>query len=830
MAIENPKFGKGITLAGGFDLGAKAPLDSRDTVATIEERDAHVAGNRAYEGMLVFVEENKKTYQYVNNAWVEFGFNSEKLQAEIVDGLESDEATKILSAKQGKALKGLIDAEAERAAGAEEDLADAIDAVEGDLADLAELVGVLPEGTTAKDVVDYVNIKTAGIATDAALGELNNQVSGLQTTVQGIKDDYLKAADKTELSGLITAEKERAEGIEGGLRTDVDAIKGDYLKGEHKTALEGAIALKADQTALDAVSGVANAAVKQSDYDTKVKALEDEDARIAGLVSAEAERAAGVEADLDERLEEVEAFFKLAEGESLDTALDTLVEIQSYLDGEGKVADQMLLDIAANKKAIEDHAALDHDFAAADATLKSELEGKIDLKADKTTVEGIDGRVTTAEGKITTLEGKMTTVEGAVATKAEQADLTAVDGRVTALEGKVDVDKVSEAISAAIAAQDFSGFTTDAEHEELAGRMDDAEDAIEALEALFEGDNSVDNKIAAAKQAAIDAAALDATGKADAAEAAAKSHADGLNTAMDTRVAGLEAASATHALASDLTALDGRVTAEEGKVSTLQGEMSTAKTNIANIQTALGTHSEQIASKAAQSELDAAEERLADVEELANTNKSGLDTLGGRVGTVEGKLAGIAEGAQVNVIETIKVNGEALEVTGKAVDIAVPTGALAGKDKVAEGDLEEALATKLNAKAENSALEGAIERIADLEANDETQDGLLAGLRTDVDLKATQADHELLAGRVTDAEGEIDALQGAMTTKVETSVVEALDDRVETLEGTITTKANDADLAAIAKTGSVADLVQPEDLILVFDCGGAEVPVEEPAE
>lgn len=38
------------------------------------------------------------------------------------------------------------------------------------------------------------------------------------------------------------------------------------------------------------------------------------------------------------------------------------------------------------------------------------------------------------------------------------------------------------------------------------------------------------------------------------------------------------------------------------------------------------------------------------------------------------KLAGIQAGAQVNVIETVKVNGTALTVTGKAVNIEVPEG------------------------------------------------------------------------------------------------------------------------------------------------------------
>ena len=41
--------------------------------------------------------------------------------------------------------------------------------------------------------------------------------------------------------------------------------------------------------------------------------------------------------------------------------------------------------------------------------------------------------------------------------------------------------------------------------------------------------------------------------------------------------------------------------------------------------------------------------------------------------TEKSKLAGIAEGAQVNVIESVKVNGTALTVTSKAVDVSVPT-------------------------------------------------------------------------------------------------------------------------------------------------------------
>lgn len=421
-------------------------------------------------------------------------------------------------------VQGKLDEEASRAKAEEERIAGLVSTAQGevdaletvvagkaaqsDLDALEALVGVLPEGTTAKDVVDYVNVKTAGIATDAALGELQSQLSGVQGEVAGIKGDYLKSSDKTALEGKITEAQAAVQG-------SVDALSGTHAT--DKKALEDAIALKADITAMNEVSAVANAAVKQSDYDVKVKALEDEDTRIVGLVEAEAERAAGVEADIVERLVEVETFFKTAEGETIDQALDTLVEIQKYLDGEGEVADQMLLDIAANKKAIEDHVATDHDFAGADAALKSELEGKINLKADSSVVEGIDGRVEAVEGrldvvepKVSTLEEKMTAVEGAVATKAEAQALT---DAVAALEG-VDAG--------------------------LAGR-------IEALEAKHgDGEGTVESLIATAKQEAIDTAAGDATSKANAAEAAAKGHADSLNTAMNTRVEALEAIDHEH--------------------------------------------------------------------------------------------------------------------------------------------------------------------------------------------------------------------------------------------------------------------------------------------
>lgn len=95
--MSDTLYGKGITVASGFDLGAKSPLDLRIVANTVEERDAHVTNNRAYDGMVVYVIEDKTTYQYLDGEWVIFG-------AEVIDNLASDSTIKGLSANQGRVL------------------------------------------------------------------------------------------------------------------------------------------------------------------------------------------------------------------------------------------------------------------------------------------------------------------------------------------------------------------------------------------------------------------------------------------------------------------------------------------------------------------------------------------------------------------------------------------------------------------------------------------------------------------------------------------------------------------------------------------------------
>ena len=89
-------FDTGILLTAGFSLSSQAPLDGRSVVELLTDLDTHITENRAYEGMCVYVKENKKNYIYNGTTWEEFvggGGSSEKQIKDWVSGssyLEGD--------------------------------------------------------------------------------------------------------------------------------------------------------------------------------------------------------------------------------------------------------------------------------------------------------------------------------------------------------------------------------------------------------------------------------------------------------------------------------------------------------------------------------------------------------------------------------------------------------------------------------------------------------------------------------------------------------------------------------------------------------------------
>ena len=523
------KFGKGIGVAAGFDLGAQKPLDSRYTVATIEERDAHVTGNRAYDGMLVFVEADKKTYQYLDGAWVEFGFNNDKLQVEVVDNLESDDSAKILSAKQGKVLKGLIDAEAEAARAAEKANADAIDAIEADYLKAADMAAEVEARNAAIKVTDDKVVALAEThATDKA---------ALEEAIEALE------GEDTRIEGLVTAETAKAREEEGKLADRIKAVEDDYLKEADKTELQGNI---------DTLTGVVEAlrdgvdATKVDGILDLIKYVEDHGSEVTGMKEDIAENTQAITDHATEYAEHLEA--QAAIDEAQDAKIKALED--KFGEGEGSVED-MIADAqaAAEAKAKElaDAAQTAAEAtASADATSKAnaaqqaaeakakefadaatELANAAQEAADKAQgeVDVVEGRMDTAESEIDTLQSEMDAVEAKAAANEEAIaklnGASSVEGSVANLIAAAKAEAATDAQTKANAAEKNAKDYTDEKFNAVVETNNNQETEINNLKTAV-GDGKVDDRIATAKQGAIDTAAADATAKANAAQSAAE--------------------------------------------------------------------------------------------------------------------------------------------------------------------------------------------------------------------------------------------------------------------------------------------------------------------
>lgn len=347
---------------------------------------------------------------------------------------------------------------------------DEVDAVE-------LLIGEVAEGSTVVDMIGAVED-----VAEANAGEI--------TTLKG-KVEALEAGtyDDTEVRGLISANAEAIEALEG-------------VHAEDKEELEGKINLKADQTALE----------------------------------AEIERATGVEEGLEGRIETMEAFWAAAQADGDEkNVIDTLKEIQEYIAGDETGASEMAASIKQNADDIDalegrmDSAeqalgtvdsrisaaitganlgqyALDSDLDAAveriaaletaDGVQDGLLEGlrtDVDLKATQADLTALDGRVGTAESKIAVLEGKFGGAEGSVEdmiadAKAEAISTAAETAQAKADKALEDAKKYADEEDAKIEERVGALETASATHalksevEGVAGRVTTVEGKVTTLE------------------------------------------------------------------------------------------------------------------------------------------------------------------------------------------------------------------------------------------------------------------------------------------------------------------------------------------------------------
>ena len=456
-----------------------------------------------------------------------------------VDTLEAADAAilaKIGSVAEGETVVGLIGAAQTAANNAQ----DAADAAQGDVDALETLVGAVPEGS--ESVIDYVNKKAEEVLKAATGGSTESAAS-----VKLALDNYIALNDPKVAANTTAAANAQSKADEAftlaGTKATMDEVNAAIEGAGHAVAEEVNAAIdeindkigdvEGDKTIVEMIADIESAA---SDNDTEVRGLietnaqaiaqekTDREGAVSGLktelegkidakadqtaLDAEIQRATGIEGGLRTDVDAIKGdYLKADDKEELQGNIDTLTSVVETLrDGVDAEKVDGVIDLI---NYVEEHGA--------------EVTGmKEDIADNAQAVVDEAARAVEAEEA---LGGRIDELSGVVETKAAAADLTTLGERVTAAEGKVST---------------------------LEGEMDTVEGRLDTLEGKFTGEGSVEGQIAAAKQEAIDTAAGDATSKANAAEAAAKAHADGLNTAMSARVDALELIDHDHANKAEL--------------------------------------------------------------------------------------------------------------------------------------------------------------------------------------------------------------------------------------------------------------------------------------
>ena len=306
-----------------------------------------------------------------------------------------------------------------------------------------------------------------------------------------------------------------------------------------------------------AITG-AQSVVEQKVTDLANGAVKDNTAKIAEIEEDYKEADTGLANRITDVEETLEVFFKDATlgGEGAQNALDTLKEIQEFINTEGTTAAKMVEDIDKNAEAIEEQ-------GAALEALKSivNLEGGQEGGLKKTLTD-MQSEIDANEGSITTLQnltsgytgtGAIKTAIEAAQTKANNAydladavstNLATTTSDLATLAGVVNHATTGLAATKDIADQaaaDIAALTNDT------GRVAVVEGKVSALEGIVSTGADANSKL---RQAITDLQALTGTnGKLQSDIATAKSAAD---TAQDTANAAADQANTNKADIADI--------------------------------------------------------------------------------------------------------------------------------------------------------------------------------------------------------------------------------------------------------------------------------------
>ena len=324
-------------------------------------------------------------------------------KADVVNGLKETLEGKVLDARQGKALKDLVDGEVARATEAEGDLAGRLDVIEG-----------AGEGSINKA------LKDAKVYTDGKIGEVNGAISGLEGRVATNEGEISNIKDilANKNSNTIVVETEEEISIEnptpkiGDLAFVISTKRAYIYKGIQAAILSG---IPAGWVVFDEITNELDLVnyLKKTDAEATYRKIAD----------------------------------KITEG---DLAVNLAAKINNKADTATVNA---ALDLKANQNTLESEVASARTFATSEAqreagvvdrkltSAKAELQGNIDT---------VDGKVEANKSAIAVLNGDVSTT-GSVDKKIKDAltpysNTAAVKSMLTNVVGSLTLSIVEDQV------------------------------------------------------------------------------------------------------------------------------------------------------------------------------------------------------------------------------------------------------------------------------------------------------------------------------------------------------------------------------------------------
>lgn len=373
-------------------------------------------------------------------------------------------------------------------------------------------------------------------------------------------DEKIKKVITDGDAAALAAAKEYANGLADNYDAAGSAATAEANAKAYADGKDAAIA--AAQKAGDdaaAAAGVADgkAVAAQTAADNAQAAVDALDEYVGDIPSDEAY--AGIGTVIGYVNKKAEETLAAAQGGSTETAASVKAALDTYKGENDAKVNKNTEDIGELNTAIETEKARAEGIESGlDGRIKA-LEDDHLTAADKQTLEGSIATNAAAIERLTNgvSAEEIDSVNDLIQyTKDHGTEVTGMQEDIAANTEAIDAEaeraKGEEAKNAQAAADALSAAQTaqsnvEAEAERAAGVEGGLDSRLQTVEAKFgDGEGTVADMIADAKQEAIDTAASDATTKANTAETNAKGYADGLNTAMNGRVEALEAIDHDH--------------------------------------------------------------------------------------------------------------------------------------------------------------------------------------------------------------------------------------------------------------------------------------------